>query len=147
MRKLAIGTCALVLFFALPGQSQPTIAPAISLQGTPQLSSFTDLNGQMFAAGPNVVVQLGEDGKVAKTFPTSIARPSIAPHAPNILILGDLGAKTISTLDTKTGAISQLLKLADVRDPSPDQVPNGHLFGIGTFTSVASDGKQIYVGL
>ncbi len=168
MRKLAVIVCGAAavaaLTFPRTGASAPPVAPsikavapitvkpaaAIALQAAPALRSFTDLGGQMLGAGPNVVAIIGEDGKIAKSFATKIARPSISPHGPNAIVIGDLDARTIATMDVKTGAITPLLKLAEVTDPAsnaPDKVPGAHILKGGAFSSAASDGKFLYVGV
>ncbi len=122
-------------------------APPIVLNQTPQLQTFTDLNGQMFGAGANAIVMIGEDGKATRTFPTNIARVSISPYNPTALVVGDLTNKTISTFDIKTGSLRALLRLADVKDPYQDRVPGSHLLRDGALSAVASDGSVVYVAV
>lgn len=138
---------------AFPQSGKPPQASAqlrtikqVELAQGPALSAFADHQGQMFGAGANTVVQFDEAGKSVRSFATTIARPSIAAHGPGGLLVADLGAKSLHTLDLKTGALSPLLKLGDVQDSSTE-VPGGHLLRDGALASVASDGKQVFVGV
>lgn len=118
----------------------------IELKHTQPLTAFADLNGQMFGAGANAIVQFDEGGKSVRTFQTNIARPSISPHGASALLVGDLGGKTLSTLDLKTGALTPLLKLNEVREAARE-APGAHLLQDGALASVASDGKQVFVAV
>ncbi|HVH46364.1 MAG TPA: C13 family peptidase [Labilithrix sp.] len=133
--------------------ASPTAAAIVAKQGasialqTPALQTFTDVKGQMVGAGTNVVALLGEDGKAARQFTTGIARPSITPHGPNAILIGNLDTKAISTLDLKTGALVPLLKLSDVKDPAASSVPGGHLLAGGVLASVGSDGANVFIAV
>lgn len=124
----------------------PALLPKISIQRR-DLETFTDVAGQMVGAGRNFVALVGEDGKVQRTFPTTIAQPSISPHGPNGILIGDLGAKSLFILDTKTGKLQPHLSLAAVTDPLQDAAPHGDLIKRGSLASVASDGKNAFVAI
>lgn len=122
--------------------------PPIALTGaTRAIQTVTDLNGQTYGAGPKLIAQIGEDGKVGKTFPTTIARASISPHGTGALVVGDLTNKTISLFDARSGAIKPLFGLAGIMDSSRDKSPGGHLLQDGKLAAVASDGNHIYVAM
>lgn len=114
---------------------------------TPPLVTVTDVGGQMVGAGANVIVTIGEDGKPQRTFPTKIGRPSISPHGTGALVVGNLADKTVSTFDLKTGAVTELLKLRDVKDPATNAFPGRHVLDDGALASVASDGSNVFVAI
>ncbi|MCB8933380.1 MAG: hypothetical protein M9921_11345 [Fimbriimonadaceae bacterium] len=136
----------------LPTQSMVRLGqvrqlPAINLRQQGALTAFTLLEQQMFGAGDRRIVLLEEGGTPGRSFPTTIQRPSISPHNANQLLVGDLGARTISTFDVKTGKLSPLLNLREVRDQGPPSPPTIDQLQAGEFSSVASDGKNVYVAV
>jgi hypothetical protein len=111
-------------------------------------TAFTDNGNQMFAAGRGTVAIIGEKGTVERTFGTRVNRPAIAPHGQKQLVIGDLDNRILIGLSVETGATTELLKLSDVRDPSQGQLlPAVHMLQDGNFSSVASDGKNLYIGV
>jgi hypothetical protein len=120
--------------------------PKIVLKHTSPFDTFTDLNGQMVGAGQNFVAIVGEDGAVQKSFPTQIARPAIAPHGLNGILIGDLTNKTLFVLDVKTSKVGRFLALNDVKDASRE-VPHGSLLRQGSLAAVASDGQNAFVAV
>ncbi len=129
---------------------QAKLAPAIALKQAQPFQTFTDLNGQMFGAGANTIAIIDPSGKTTRSFATGITRASISPHGSTALVVGDLDRKTVSTLDLKTGVISPLLRLSDIMDsslPASGHAPGTHWLGQGSFSSVASDGKFVFVAM
>lgn len=129
-------------------QFQATRLGNIKLNQAGALTSFTDMEGRMYAAGSKRIVELGEEGQITKTINVDLDKISISPHKSGSLLVGDLKGKALMTLDTKTNKLTPLLKLADVRDlRGENQVPEFNVMDSGDFSSVASDGKQVYVSV
>jgi hypothetical protein len=159
MKRLSVTVIvglAVVLILAAFPRMNPSFAASsiLSKQATPitlkqpsDFHAFADVNGQMFGAGANTIAMIDQAGRVTRSFSTAIARVSISPHGSTALMVGDLVRKAVSTLDIKTGTLRPLLNLNEVRDPSSDKAPGGHLLRDGAFSSVASDGRQIFVAV
>ena len=136
----------------LPGRNLVRIGqlrqlPGITLRQPGALTGFTNMGQQMFGAGSGFVALLGEDGSVGRRFTTSIQRPSISPHTATHLLIGDLDARLVSTVDVRTGQIAPLLNLREVSDPGPTSPPTGEQLQSGALMSVASDGRNVYVAV
>lgn len=130
-------------------QARPFVGralPSLPLNAA-ALTTFTDVNGQMVGAGSNFVTLLQENGTVKQQFKTTVARPTISPHGANAILIGNMNDKTIARMDLQTGAVTPLLKVADVQDPSATAAPEGTLLKDGAFASVASDGTNVFVAV
>lgn len=121
--------------------------PSISLRQSGPLTAFTAMGQQMFGAGDRRLVLLGEDGAPGRSFQTPVRRPSISPHTGDLLLVGDLDRRIVSTFDIRTGQMSPLLNLGEVRDQGPPQPPTLEQLRAGEFASVASDGKNVFVAV
>lgn len=126
---------------------QPRLPAKQPAQAAVQLHTFTELDGQMFGAGAQSIVSLDAAGKQIRTFPTGIASASISPHGTSALVVGDLVSRNVQTMDIKTGVLRPVLNLREVRDSQPAAAPGGYLLQEGAFSSVASDGKNLFVAV
>ena len=126
---------------------QVTAMEKIRLFQPGELISLCDLEGQMYGAGKGRVVALGEDGKITKSFVTSIDKPSISAHSAATLIIGDTGKKVLFLMNTESGKMSELLRLSSVRDSAQNQYPEASLLETGELMSVASNGHQVFVAI
>ena len=112
-----------------------------------RFSTLTDLDGKLFAAAPRTVAALGDQGQVLRRFAVGIDRLSISGHAKNQLLLGDGARKVLSSLDTESGKVTELLRLDAVNDPNASQEPEAALLKTGELTAVASNGKEAFVAM
>ncbi|WP_395138254.1 YncE family protein [Armatimonas sp.] len=112
-----------------------------------RFSTLTDLDGKLFAAAPRTVAALGDQGQVLRRFAVGIDRLSISGHAKNQLLLGDGARKVLSSLDTESGKVTELLRLDAVSDPNASQEPESALLKTGELSAVASNGKEAFVAM
>ena len=112
-----------------------------------RFSTLTDLDGKLFAAAPRTVAALGDQGQVLRRFAVGIDRLSISGHAKNQLLLGDGARKVLSSLDTESGKVTELLRLDAVSDPNASQEPEAALLKTGELSAVASNGKEAFVAM
>lgn len=149
---------ALVLAQApqLPAVQRPSVllrqipnrlAGQIRLQVPGPINTMTLVGMQMVGAGPGRVALLDEAGKVTKSFDTSVQRPSISPFGAEKILIGDLQNRALMSFDLKSGQSTPLLKLNEVTDPNPNAVPGGNMLAEGEFSSVAGDGKNVFVAV
>lgn len=114
-------------------------------QSLESMTALTEVNGQIYGAGANKVALIGENGAVTRSIPTNISNVGgIAPYEGGNLIIGDTGSNTVFKLDPKSGALTKLLSLSEIRNNGS---PFGRLLSIGQLTSVGYDGSKVYVGI
>ena len=77
----------------------------IPLRLPAMITSYTDVGPKSFGAGPNKVYELNEQGSPTRSFQTQISKPSISPHGPNGILIGDLGSKMLFSMSTVDGII------------------------------------------
>ncbi len=118
----------------------------LALSGDPH-TAFAAGPDQMFGAGRNFVSLIGEDGKTQKRIPTSVASPTIAPMGADQILIGDKVNGILIGMNTKTGQATPLLKLPEISDSSPSEVPNAKMIGDGKLSAVAFDGKNVLIAV
>jgi len=120
----------------------------IRLQAQGPLTTMTLLGQQMYGAGPGRLALVGEDGRATKNFNIGMpANVSISPFGTDQILIGDLDGRSMKTFDTRTEKVTEVLRLNEVMDPSPNAVPGGHMLEDGAFSAVAGDGKNVFVAV
>lgn len=135
-----------VLPFGQLRQIQLSRLGEIRLSGDPHLA-FAANEAQMFAAGRNYLALVGEDGKTQRRIPTTVANPTIAPMGTGRILIGDKANGILIGLNLADGKSTPLLKLSEITDGSPDQIPSGQMIGDGKLSAVGFDGKNALIAL
>jgi hypothetical protein len=132
---------------ALSKSMQLKQSSKFEVQADMDFVSLCNSEGKLFGGGRSIIAEIGKDGKITKSFPTNIMKPSISPHMPGKLILGDPAKKAVFYFDTITGKFVLAFLLTTVGDPLVEQFPSGDLLQTGEMLSVASNGKHAFIAI
>lgn len=112
-----------------------------------RLTAFGSDAKTMVGAGRNFVSILDDTGKATKRLPTNVADPTVAPMGDGSVLVGDKANRILIGLNIADGKSTPLMKLSEIKDPSPDQMPSGQMIEDGKFSAVGFDGKNYLVAL
>lgn len=108
-------------------------------------SSLCDIDGEMYGAGREKIYLIGEDGRITRTIGVrGITRPAISKYRTGMMIIGDTGTKNVFTLNVKTGALTRLFNVKEIREGN---FVTGSILKDSPLMSVASDGRYVYTAV
>ncbi len=155
LRYSVILIASLILTGVVAGAPLP-VTPQINLQVTPMLRKIVnsalsnlvtmgEVEGQTFGAARNQLVTLDQEGNITRSMSIPIEQPAgISAYTTGRAIIGDCGNNTVISVDTRSG---QSAKVLDLGATDYGQLVAGDVVRSGRLSSVAFDGKYVYVAM
>lgn len=146
----------LIAFTAAAGGAPVPVTPIINLPPSSLITKITnlslsnlitmgDVEGTTFGASKNQLVALDAEGKITRTIAIPIEQPAgISSYTAGKAIIGDSGKNAVYSVDIKSGQASILI---DLKTTQAGNLIAGDVLKSGRLSSVAFDGKQVFVAL
>lgn len=144
--------CVLSLLLTTIGAAAPAVGPgaraplgAVVRTASADLQTLCKAGGKLYGAGQGHISLLNEDGSVQARLPSPVQSVAgISAFQAGKLVLGDKANKGVLVYDLESKRATPLFRLSEI---SRQGFAAGSVLDTGELASVASDGKNIFLGL